>query len=88
MPLFNRRNKAGSGEGQMTHVGHTDPFMGDWDGHAAPAASPGNAPFSSEHSLTAHLNKFDDMTVQRGGKSMKPAGGFGADYGALFRKGK
>jgi hypothetical protein len=48
MPLFNRRNKAGSGEGQMTHVGHTDPFMGDWNGHATPYVHPSQDPFASK----------------------------------------
>lgn len=69
MPLFNNRKKAGSGQGDVTHVGHKDPFMAD-------------------NPLTAHLNKFDAMTVANGGKSTKPAGGFGTDHGAMFRRKK
>lgn len=36
MPLFNRRNKAGSGAGEQVHIGHTDPFN--------PPSSPRPAP--------------------------------------------
>lgn len=45
-------------------------------------------PFSAQNPLTAHLNRFDKMTVERGGKSTKPAGGFGTDPGATFHKGQ
>ena len=45
-------------------------------------------PFGAEHPLTAHLNKLDAINVQQGNKSNKPAGGYGADPGATFRRKK
>jgi hypothetical protein len=77
MPLFNRRNKAGSGEGEQVHIGHTDPFAGPVPANPFPAAhdapshkDPFNPPRSSGVSLEqmAHRAKVTDALNAQQGK--------------------
>ena len=72
MPLFNRRNKAGSGAGEQIHIGHNDPFMGGWSGNPTYASKDPFAPKASKGGVSleraAGMAKTGDAERAKQGK--------------------
>ena len=73
MPLFNRRNKAGIGTGEVSHVGHIDPFAGH---EPAPRpAGPHQDPFAPTQSrLQKDLGHLAHEQASQGKKPLDNAG--------------